>query len=202
MKMIRMTILALTLLTAGCAANNPYATTYGVPTLATTAAGAAIGYNVGPKQDRGQNAVIGGIIGALAGTAAEYAINNHHQQQQANYQQQSEYNNAGYQQPYNQQQGYQQPYYQQQGYQQGYSQQPGYQQGYAPQGMQGRIIGASVLALRTGPGTNFSQVGQLRMGEYVRILGYNSGWAHVQAEGTGQQGWVHGRYLQTLDGQS
>ncbi len=67
-------IVMLALLLAGC--YDRYGRPYpgpGVPTLATTAAGAAIGYNIGPARDRGQNAVIGGIIGAMTGMTLEAA---------------------------------------------------------------------------------------------------------------------------------
>ncbi len=77
-----------TLFLAGCSHGDygPYSSTYGVPTLAATAAGAAIGYNIGDDDDRTQNAVIGGIIGAMAGTAAEGAINNQNQYERQQYQ--------------------------------------------------------------------------------------------------------------------
>ncbi len=84
--------LVLLVMASGCAAPGaygPYSTTYGVPTLAMTAAGAAIGSTVGPGRDRAQNAVIGGIIGAMAGTAVEYSI--YEQERQRRYAQQQYY---------------------------------------------------------------------------------------------------------------
>ncbi len=182
-------VMLLVGLTSGCAPRGPYdrdyagpySTTYGIPTIAMTAAGAAIGSGIGPRHDRGQNAVIGGMLGAMAGTATEYAINE--QARQRDYQAQ---------QYYQQQNAYRQ-------------QQAAYQEAREIEhreirtGTYLRVSGTSVLNIRSGPGTSYPVVGVLRGGESIRVVRFNQGWAEVQSDDGFLSGWVSGRYLRSTN---
>ncbi len=174
-----------TLVLAGCSHGNygPYSSTYGVPTLAATAAGAAIGYNIGNDDDRGQNAVLGGIIGAMVGTAAEAAINNQNQYEQElderrAYQQGR---SASYRQP-----PPPAPYYRRQSYQP-----PAYRN-------MARVSGVAQLRMRSGPGLGYGIVGLVHQGQPVHVLSFQNGWAQVRVGNTGRIGWVSGRYLTSM----
>jgi ABC-type branched-subunit amino acid transport system substrate-binding protein/uncharacterized protein YgiM (DUF1202 family) len=58
-----------------------------------------------------------------------------------------------------------------------------------PDGVVGTVISA-VLNVRSGPGTNFDILGQLRQGEQVRILGANIDFSWAVIEFRGQQAWI------------
>ncbi len=181
-------IMMLVALVGGCAPRGPYdrdyagpySTTYGIPTVAMTAAGAAIGSGIGPRRDRGQNAVIGGMLGAMAGTATEYAINEQARQRD-----------------YQAQQYYQQQY--------AYRQQNAYREAREIEhreirtGTYLRVAGTSVLNIRSGPGTSYPVVGVLRGGESIRVVRFNRGWAQVQSDDGYLTGWVSGRYLRSTN---
>src|SRR5690606_14915432 len=77
-----------------------------------------------------------------------------------------------------------------------------------------RADGDSFLAVRTGPGTNFRKIGELRNGDRVKIFQDRDGWHGVlvpggridQSDACGRKGpmrqvsgsglgWVHGRWI-------
>lgn len=186
---VSMLIVLLALLLGACAPRGPYdrsyagpySTTYGIPTLAMTAAGAAIGSGIGPRRDRGQNAVMGAMLGAMAGTATEYAINEQAKQR--------DYETRQY---YQQQYAYRQ---QQAGSQR--ARQIDYRK--IRSGTYLRVTGASALNIRSGPGTSFPVVGVLRGGESIRVVRFNKGWAQVQSDDGYLTGWVSGRYLRSTN---
>lgn len=51
-------------------------------------------------------------------------------------------------------------------------------------------VESQVLNVRTGPGTNYDVIGQLRNGEQLRVLGSNIDFTWAVIEFRGQQGWV------------
>jgi len=53
-----------------------------------------------------------------------------------------------------------------------------YEANEAPQGMHG-IVTASVLNVRSGPGTDYSVLGQLNQGTYVDIVAVQPGWVRI-----------------------
>lgn len=54
-------------------------------------------------------------------------------------------------------------------------------------------VNASALNVRTGPGTGYRVLGQLRSGMVVAIVGSSGAWRQVWFKG--QRAWVHGGYL-------
>ncbi len=56
-------------------------------------------------------------------------------------------------------------------------------------------VAASYLNLRACPSTQCQASAVLRMGDIVRVLGCENGWARVWAPGLQTEGWVSSRYL-------
>lgn len=56
-------------------------------------------------------------------------------------------------------------------------------------------VTASVLNMRSGPGTNFSVVEQLSSGTDVHVLSESNGWLEVLVCKSNKQGWVSSKYL-------
>ena len=54
----------------------------------------------------------------------------------------------------------------------------------------GTVKGTSSLAVRTGPGTQYEQVGFIRLGETVEYFQRSNGWARIK------NGWVNASYLE------
>lgn len=58
-----------------------------------------------------------------------------------------------------------------------------------PDGVYGTVL-SQVLNVRTGPGTNYDILGQLRQNESVRIIGANINFTWAVIEFRGQQAWI------------
>lgn len=56
----------------------------------------------------------------------------------------------------------------------------------------GRVT-ASLLNLRNGPSTDYTQIGQLAQGAAVKVLDQIGDWLHVLSDG--QEGYVHGKWV-------
>ena len=59
-----------------------------------------------------------------------------------------------------------------------------------------RRVDGNVVNMRTGPGTNYSVVDQLRRGDEVEVLRSESGWVKLRVSETDQIGWM-ANYLVT-----
>lgn len=57
------------------------------------------------------------------------------------------------------------------------------------------VINNPTLNVRSGPGTNFSAIGQARNGERYDVTGKNAAGAWYQINFNGQTGWVAGEYV-------
>lgn len=57
------------------------------------------------------------------------------------------------------------------------------------------VINNPTLNVRSGPGTNFSAIGQARSGERYDVTGKNAAGAWYQINFNGQTGWVAGEYV-------
>ncbi|SMX31845.1 SH3 domain-containing protein [Actibacterium lipolyticum] len=65
--------------------------------------------------------------------------------------------------------------------------------------------GDGFLAVRTGPGTQYPQIGSLYNGDQVIVCDARGKWRGVfygpnMGEGSGQRGWVHSNWLRPLAG--
>jgi uncharacterized protein YgiM (DUF1202 family) len=54
--------------------------------------------------------------------------------------------------------------------------------------------GSGFLAVRTGPGTGYRQIGELFNGDVVSIFDRYGNWYHIYVEGIGE-GWSHSRWI-------
>ncbi|MGB3408633.1 MAG: SH3 domain-containing protein [Jannaschia sp.] len=54
--------------------------------------------------------------------------------------------------------------------------------------------GDGFLSVRTGPGTAFQKIGELRNGDRVTTIDGQDGWLGVEYGG-GRLGWVHGNWI-------
>ncbi len=55
--------------------------------------------------------------------------------------------------------------------------------------------GSGFLAVRAGPTTQASQIGELFNGMHVAIYGHNGNWLRIFSRNLGQYGWVYARYV-------
>lgn len=55
--------------------------------------------------------------------------------------------------------------------------------------------GAGFLAVRAGPTSQATQVGELFNGMRVELYGIKGNWFAIYSEDLGQRGWVHRRYV-------
>ncbi len=56
------------------------------------------------------------------------------------------------------------------------------------------------LNVRSGPGANFQDIGDLAPGQVVRVLGYNANGKWAQVRYRGQNAWVSARFLKVTQG--
>lgn len=59
------------------------------------------------------------------------------------------------------------------------------------------IVTADVLNVRSGPGTEYHKIAQIRGGEKFELIGRNSTWEKIRLE-DGRDGWVHQDYVQEV----
>ena len=62
----------------------------------------------------------------------------------------------------------------------------------------GRVISNSPLRVRSGPGTEHDQVGSVKPGDEVEILGGENDWYHIVTE-DGLEGYVSGDYIEIIE---
>lgn len=62
------------------------------------------------------------------------------------------------------------------------------------------VVTGSRVNLREGPGTSFATTGQVTEGTILEVLEIRDGWAYVQLQGNGEQGWMSASFLAPLDG--
>lgn len=53
-----------------------------------------------------------------------------------------------------------------------------------------RVVDGNVVNMRTGPGTNFSVIAQLRRGDEVQVLRSNDGWVKLRTVENNRIGWM------------
>lgn len=59
--------------------------------------------------------------------------------------------------------------------------------------------GDGFLAVRSGPGTEYAKIDELREGDVVEIIDIQGDWRAVRYD-DGRLGWAHGRWLADLAG--
>ena len=67
-----------------------------------------------------------------------------------------------------------------------------------PQKVMGRVISNSPLRVRSGPGTEHDQLGSVKPGEEVEILGGENDWYHI-VTADGLEGYVSGDYIEIIE---
>ena len=67
-----------------------------------------------------------------------------------------------------------------------------------PQKVMGRVTSNSPLRVRSGPGTEHDQLGSVKPGEEVEILGGENNWYHIVTE-EGLEGYVSGDYIEIVE---
>lgn len=60
--------------------------------------------------------------------------------------------------------------------------------------------GDGFLAVRTGPGSNYRKIDELRNGAVVSPCARNGKWYGVSYDNRRKKGWVHGNWLRDLAG--
>lgn len=63
-----------------------------------------------------------------------------------------------------------------------------------------RVVTGDRVNLREGPSTSFEVVDQLDSGTIIEVIEARDGWAHVQMQGTTQNGWMSADFLTALNG--
>ncbi|NLU50745.1 MAG: SH3 domain-containing protein [Syntrophomonadaceae bacterium] len=53
------------------------------------------------------------------------------------------------------------------------------------------VVKGSIVNIRSGPGTSYARLGQVKQGDRLQVLGSASGWYKVKTV-SGQQGWIAG----------
>lgn len=67
-----------------------------------------------------------------------------------------------------------------------------------PQKVMGRVTSNSPLRVRSGPGTEHDQLGSVKPGEEVEILGGENNWYHI-VTADGLEGFVSGDYIEIIE---
>lgn len=63
-----------------------------------------------------------------------------------------------------------------------------------------RVVTGSRVNLREGPGTSYGTIGQVVSGTILEVIETNGGWAHIQVQGTAENGWMSADFLTPLNG--
>lgn len=63
-----------------------------------------------------------------------------------------------------------------------------------------RVVTGNRVNLREGPGTSYGTIGQVVSGTILEVIETNGGWAHIQVQGTAQNGWMSADFLTPLNG--